>query len=217
MAASQALFSRPSGRSLRPPNWLICEDCDTVYLRPDLQAGEAAFCARCGAVLERHVRFGLDALAALVLTALIVFLMGNMWPVATLSLNGQEISATLWDMILIMWRDHSRIVGAITAITLFYFPLINLMGIGWLLLFARQGRRAPGFRPLMVAMHHLGPWTMSEVFVLGALVAMVKAKSYFDVMPDPGIYAYAVLTVLITIFAGIDLRRLWDHVPDHSP
>jgi paraquat-inducible protein A len=69
----------------------------------------------------------------------------------------------------------------------------------------------------MVAMHHLGPWTMSEVFVLGALVAMVKAKSYFDVMPDPGIYAYAVLTVLITIFAGIDLRRLWDHVPDHSP
>jgi uncharacterized paraquat-inducible protein A len=63
---------------------------------------------------------------------------------------------------------------------------------------------------LMVAMHHLGPWTMSEVFVLGALVAMVKAKSYFDVMPDPGIYAYAVLTVLITVFAGIDLRRLWD-------
>ncbi len=54
---------------------------------------------------------------------------------------------------------------------------------------------------------------MSEVFVLGALVAMVKAKAYFDVTPDPGIYAYGVLTILITIFAGVDLRRLWDRVP----
>jgi paraquat-inducible protein A len=46
---------------------------------------------------------------------------------------------------------------------------------------------------------------------------MVKAKSYFDVMPDPGIYAYAVLTVLITVFAGVDPRRLWDYVADRPP
>jgi paraquat-inducible protein A len=92
-----------------------------------------------------------------------------------------------------------------------------MMGLGWLLLFARRRRRAPGFRLLMIMMHYLGPWTMSEVFVLGVLVAMVKAKSYFDVMPDPGIYAYAVLTVLITVFAGVDPRRLWDYVADRPP
>lgn len=216
MASPQASFASLSDRPRHALQRMICEDCDTVYRRRELSAGEVAVCVRCGAVLERHLRFGLDALAALVLTALIVFLMGNMWPVATLSLNGQEISASLSDMIIIMWRDHSRIVAAITAVTLFYFPLLNMIGIGWLLLFARRGRRAPGFRLLMVAMYYLGPWTMSEVFVLGALVAMVKAKNYFDVMPQAGIYSYAVLTVLITVFAGIDLRRLWDLVPDRS-
>jgi paraquat-inducible protein A len=66
----------------------------------------------------------------------------------------------------------------------------------------------------MVMLHYHGPWTKSEVFVLGALVAIVKAHTYFDVMPDPGIYAYAVLTLLITIFAGVDLRQLWDKVPE---
>jgi paraquat-inducible protein A len=30
------------------------------------------------------------------------------------------------------------------------------------------------------------------------------------VVADPGIYAYAALTVLITIFASVDLRVLWD-------
>ena len=43
-------------------------------------------------------------------------------------------------------------------------------------------------------------------------MAIVKAHTYFDVTPDPGIYAYAALTLLITIFAGVDLRRLWDDV-----
>jgi paraquat-inducible protein A len=51
---------------------------------------------------------------------------------------------------------------------------------------------------------------MSEVFVLGALVSIVKAHVYFQVVADPGIYAYAALTVLITLFSGVDLRGLWD-------
>jgi paraquat-inducible protein A len=66
----------------------------------------------------------------------------------------------------------------------------------------------------MVVLHYLQPWTMSEVFVLGALVAIVKAHLYFDVVANPGIYAYAALTLLITIFAGVDLRRLWELTPE---
>jgi paraquat-inducible protein A len=203
----------PSSRSIRSGPYCICEDCDTVYRLPELRVREVARCARCGAVIARHHRFSTDALAALIFAALIVFVEGNIWPVVTLGLNGKESSATLWGMILLVWHDHSQVVAAITAATLFFFPLFNMLTLGWLLWFARRGERAPGFRRLMVALHYLGPWTMSEVFVLGALVAMVKAKAYFDVTPDPGIYAYGVLTVLITIFAGIDVRRLWDSVP----
>lgn len=195
---------------------LICDDCDTVYRMPELGRGEVARCARCGAVLGRHFRFGLDALTALVLAALILFVQGNIWPVVTLGLNGQQNSTTLWGMILIMWHDHSQVVSVITAVTLFFFPLFNLLSLGWLLVFGRRGQLAPGFRPLMVLLHHIGRWTMSEVFVLGALVAMVKAKSYFEVLPDAGIYAYAALTLFITLFAGIDLRRLWDLMPSRG-
>ena len=151
---------------------------------------------------------------ALVLTALIVFVIANVWPIVTLGLGTQTNSATLWGTILAMWREHSQVVAVLAALTLFFFPLNKMLTLGWLLLFARRGRRAPGFRPIMLALHYLQPWTMSEVFVLGALVAIVKARTYFDVMPDPGIYAYAALTVLITVFSGVDLRRLWDHTAD---
>jgi paraquat-inducible protein A len=198
---------------LRHSPWLICEDCDTVYRRHELGRGEVAYCLRCGALLERRDWFSNNSLLALILTALIVFIQANIWPIVTLGLNGQQSSTTLWGAIIMMWREHSQVVAGIAAFTLFFFPMFKMLSLGWLLCFAHAGRRAPGFRPIMVTLYYLGPWTMSEVFVLGALVAIVKARAYFDVTVDPGIFAYAVLTLLITVFAGIDLRRLWNTVP----
>ena len=101
-------------------------------------------------------------------------------------------------------------VALVAAATVFFSPLKKLVLRGWVRVFARAGRRAPGFAAIMRTLYYLQPWTMTEVFVLGALVSIVKARAYFDVQADPGIWAYAVLTLLITIFSGIDLRRLWD-------
>jgi paraquat-inducible protein A len=188
---------------------IVCEHCDTVHQRLALSRGEVARCARCGKVLQRHYRLSTNAMLALIVTAMIVFVQANMWPIVMLGLSGQHNSATLWGVIIAMWREDAGIVSVLVAATLFFLPLLKMLQLGWLLWFARQGRRAPGFVPMMVGLHYLNPWTMSEVFVLGALVAIVKAHAYFDVTPEPGIYAYAALTVLITVFAGIDLRRLW--------
>jgi paraquat-inducible protein A len=199
-----------------PEALLICEHCDTVYRRRSLARGDVARCVRCEAELERHHALSVNAMLALILTAMIVFVQANMWPIVTLGLSGQQSSTTLWGMILAMWREQAQVVSVLVAATLFFFPLLKMLLLGWLLWFARAGRRAPGFVRLMVILHYLGPWTMSEVFVLGALVAIVKAHTYFDVTPDPGIYAYAALTLLITVFAGVDLRRLWDDVAEET-
>jgi paraquat-inducible protein A len=198
-----------------PEALLICEYCDTVHRRRPLVRGDVAQCVRCRAVLERHHGMSTNTLLALVLTAMIAFVQANLWPIVTLGLNGQYSSATLWGTIIAMWHQQAQVVAVIAAATLFFFPLVKMLSFGWLFWFARTGRRAPGFVPIMVTMHYLGPWTMSEVFVLGALVAMVKARVYFDVVPDPGIYAYALLTLMITVFAGVDVRRLWETTAEH--
>jgi paraquat-inducible protein A len=169
---------------------------------------------RCDAILERHQRIGLNGMLALVATVMVVFVQANVWPIITLGLNGEQIHARLWGIILMMWREHSQVVAVLAAGTLFFFPLCKMLGLGWLLIYARQGRRAPGFKPLMIVLHYIQPWTMSEVFVLGVLVSIVKAQLYFDVTADAGMFAYAALAALITIFSGIDVRRLWDTIPD---
>lgn len=209
--------SLPSNGPLQPAltsTLLICEHCDTVYCRRPLSRGDVARCARCHAVLERHQRIGLNAMLALVLTVMVVFVQANVWPIITLELNGEQIHTTLWGIILMMWQDHSQVVAVLAAGTLFFFPLCKMLLLGWLLVYGRVGRRAPGFRRLMVVLHYIAPWTMSEVFVLGVLVSIVKAHLYFDVTADAGAYAYAALAVLITIFSGINLRQFWDKIPE---
>jgi paraquat-inducible protein A len=196
--------------AIAPPALWICEHCDTVYRRRVLACGEVARCARCDAILARHHYLGVTGMLALVLTAMIAFIQANIWPIVTLGLNGQMISTTLWGCIVMMWREHAQLVAVITACTLFFFPIGKMLLLGWVLLFARKGQRAPGFRLAMVTLHRIGPWTMSEVFVLGTLVAIVKAHMYFDVIPNAGVFAYGVLMLIITAFASIDVRGLWD-------
>lgn len=189
---------------------LVCEHCDTVYRRRPLARGEIACCELCRNVLERHARLGPDQLLAMTATAAVVFVQANVWPIVTLQLNGRASGTTLWGTIVTMWQQHAQVVAVLAALTLFFFPLAKMSLFGWVFFAARRGVRGPGFRQAMVALHYLRPWTMSEVFVLGAMVAIVKARVYFEVVPGPGIFAYGALMLLITLFGTTDLRQLWD-------
>jgi paraquat-inducible protein A len=50
---------------------------------------------------------------------------------------------------------------------------------------------------------------MLEVCLLGILVAIVKLAGMLDVHPGLGLWAMAMLMVLIILIAGKDIRRLW--------
>lgn len=197
-------------------NLIVCEHCDTVYRRGPLARGQVAECAVCGAVLERHQWIGVDGQFALILAALIVFVIANVSSIVTLKLSGMSAATTLWGAVIAMWNDGAQIVSVLTAMTLFFFPLAQILIFGWVLWFAREGRRAPGFASAMSALVRVKPWSMIEVFMLGTLVAVVKAHTYFDVVTGPGIWAFGCLTLLITVFASQDARNLWD-LTDEAP
>lgn len=204
-----AAFDRLDGMQ-RARNLIVCEHCDSVYRRRSLARGEVADCVVCGAVLERHQWLGVDAQFALIFAALIVFVIANVSPIVTLGLSGMKAATTLWGAVIAMWNDGAQIVAFLSAMTLFFFPLGQILIFGWVLWFARKGIRAPGFPLAMSALVRVKPWSMIEVFMLGTLVAVVKAHTYFDVVPGAGIWAFGFLTLLITVFSSLDPRELWD-------
>lgn len=193
---------------------IICEHCDSVYRRRTLARGQVSDCVVCGAVLERHQWLGVDGQFALIVASLIVFVIANVSPIVTLGFSGMTAATTLWGAVIAMWQDGAQIVAVLTALTLFFFPLAQITIFGWVLFFARDGRRAPGFSLAMSSLVRVKPWSMIEVFMLGTLVAVVKAHTYFDVVTGPGIWAFGFLTLLITVFSAHDPRHLWDVTRD---
>jgi len=49
-----------------------------------------------------------------------------------------------------------------------------------------------------------------EVFLLGILVALVKLLEIATIYPKIGIWAFAVLTILVTALTSFDLEVIWD-------
>src|SRR3546814_4605312 len=98
-----------------------------------------------------------------------------------------------------------------SALTVFVFPLAQILLLAYLLGSLLVLHREPmGFVDIMHALRQMRPWSMVEVFLIGALVAVVKIAGMADVHAEPGLYALGVLTFLLAVINAFDLRLLWD-------
>lgn len=191
---------------------IICEYCDSVYQRLDLARQEKAHCQRCGAILQREPWLTLDQLFALSVAAGLLLAVVCFAPVLFVHVQGQVSSATLIEAVLALFDGPMTIMALTAGAALILVPALQVGLLVWLLAFARLGRQAPGFLWGMRTLEVLRPWSMLEVFLLGALVAVVKLTGRIEAAPALGLYALAVLSLLMIGVAGRDVRMLWEQV-----
>lgn len=196
------------------PQLIVCMHCDTVCRRQALRRREIARCERCDAVLYRGSRLELDQWLALTITAAIAFIIANVFPLISISLQGIHNDATLWEAMVALAYGSAAPIAVPAVLSVIVIPFMQITGLGWVLAFARIGRRPPGFIGLMKMLTALRPWSMVEVCLLGILVAVVKLSSYLDVIPEVGLWGTAILTILIAIIANSNLHWLWELI-DH--
>jgi paraquat-inducible protein A len=189
---------------------VICEHCDAVYRRRPLPLGQLARCSRCHAPLYRNRPIDLDVMLALAFAALIVLIVANVFPIVNLQVSNDDREATLWGAILATYDSGVGFVALLAALTVFFYPLIQLLLYLHVLLPLRVGMRGAAFNTSMHLLRAMQPWSMVEVFVLGVLVAVVKLTSMAEVTPMIGMWGFAVLTVLMTWLNSYDLHQLWD-------
>lgn len=192
------------------PAWIICEHCDSVYTPAPLVRGQQARCVRCAAILGRGGRLSLQQHMALAISAGLLFVFANAFPVISISLQGLSNQATLWQSVEALAHGEISAIAAVAGLTIIFAPCLQIILLCWVLSFALHGVAAPGFKACMRALEHLRPWSMLEVCLLGILVAIVKLAGMLDVHPGLGLWALAMLTVLIILISGKGIRRLWD-------
>lgn len=196
---------------------LICKNCDTVHRQVSLATSEVAHCSYCGAVLARKDDTTTAQLLAVTLAAAIVFVIANVTSILTIEFGGIRTDTGVWTAALSL--DHGWMFWAALAlaVTMFMVPMLQITLLLWVLIFASLARRAPAYKYALMLLHRLRPWSMTEVFLLGSLVVIVKLSSWVHVEAGEGIWALGGLAILLAILSRYDSRDWWDLVEQARP
>jgi paraquat-inducible protein A len=184
-----------------------------VYRSIPLRRGDVALCRRCDAVVARYFGADVDGGLALVCAAAIFFAIANLTPILSIEIAGMETQANVWFAVRSLQEGWISVAALGLAFTTFLIPAVQIALLFWVLLFARVGRRPPGFGPIMRLLHHSRPWSMTEVFLLGALVAIVKLANWVPIKAGAGIWAIGALTVVLALLGRCDPASWWSITP----
>jgi paraquat-inducible protein A len=176
---------------------IVCPSCDLAHRTAMERASERARCARCQASLQRPENGSIDTAIALSIAALVLFLLSNAYPLVAIQSNGSTRSATLIGAALGFYRQDHAGLAALVFITTVVGPLLQIAGLLYLLIPLRRKQQAPGQNTVFRLLALVRPWTFIEVFMLGAVVALVRVAAYARVLPGVALWSCALLMLTL--------------------
>jgi paraquat-inducible protein A len=192
-----------------------CPECDCLQREVPVPENGQAECARCGAELWRNKPASLDRTLAFLTGAAVLFLVANMFPIMRLDAQGLETSSTLAGTAWALHEEGMTSVGALVFVTAVLAPTLEVGLMLYLLVPLRLGVVPHGLRIAFRIVNAIEPWGMVEVFMLGALVALVKLRHIATVHPGAALYAMAGFIMLLSAAAAsFENRALWERVDE---
>ncbi len=198
---------------MSPDAYLACHHCDLLQRRPSLPPNGVAVCARCGAFLCRDRRNSLDRTLALAVSGIIFFIIANSYPFLSLNIEGQTQETRLTSGIFVFFQEGMPWMGILVLVTGIVFPLLELLGLIYVLLPLKVGRISWKTAAVFRLIRSLQPWGMTEVFLLGILVSIVKLASMATIIPGIALYAFLVLIFMVAATtASLNPELIWERL-----
>jgi len=175
----------------------------------------AVKCCRCAAVLRKRQRIkpakSIEHTLALVITAIALFTIANVFPIIRLQAQGHEMATTLFSGVTYLLTHDMKLLAGLVFLTTIGAPLIQLTGLFYILLplnFNRIPRYAPQVYRLV---RIITSWSMLEVLMLGILVSVVKLAALATIIPGIALSTFGLLIFIIAaILNDLDTEMLWE-------
>lgn len=190
-----------------------CHECDLLQREPNLPPGGVARCPRCSAVLFRHIPDSIDRGLAFTLGAAFLFIIANLFPIVGLEVQGIANATSLYGAVEAIWKNDMEVVAALVFITTILIPAVELSLMLYVLLPVKLGQVPQGLAPILRVLQSVRPWSMTQVFILGVLVALVKLAHLAHIVPGIALWSFGGLILLLTgAVASFNTHELWTMV-----
>jgi paraquat-inducible protein A len=189
---------------------IVCPSCDLAHRTAMAPASEGTRCARCRAPLQRPENGSIDAAIAVAVCALVFFLLSNAYPLVSIQYSGTTRETTLLGAALGLYSQGHAGLAALVFITTILGPLLQILSLLYLLIPLSRGREAKAQNSVFRFLAQVRAWTFVEVFMLGALVALVRLTAYARVIPGVALWACALLMfALATLTSRTTPGQFW--------
>jgi paraquat-inducible protein A len=190
---------------------IACHECDMIQRIKPLPKNGVANCARCGAVLHRHKPNSIERTVALSLAGLVLFVLASSFPFLALKMEAQVHQTSLITGIRVLYNQGMQALAILVLITTILAPLVQLLGMLYVLVPLRFHRKPPKFAQVFRLICSLQPWSMMEVFMLGILVSVVKLAKMAQIVPGLAIFSFfTLIVVLAAATVSLDPHAVWE-------
>jgi paraquat-inducible protein A len=176
---------------------IVCPSCDLAHQAAAAPVVEGTRCARCRAPLQRPENGNLDTAIGLAVCALVLFVLSNAYPLVAIQSNGVSRDTTLAGAALGLYSQGHAGLASLVFITTIVGPLLQIVSLLYLLIPLRGKREAPAQNGVFRLLAQVRPWTFIEVFMLGALVALVRLSAFARVIPGIALWSCALLMLTL--------------------
>ncbi|MDQ6912018.1 MAG: paraquat-inducible protein A [Verrucomicrobiota bacterium] len=189
---------------------LACPDCDALLPAPSLEEGEKAVCPRCVAPLLSYEPNALHRTAALAFSSAILFVASNCFPFMTLEAGFRRSEMLLWQSASGLEQQGYPYLGGAVSIFIIGAPCLLIVGLLYLIMPLFRNRRLPGAFTICKWVLAARRWNMLEVFLLGALVSLLKLGKLASLTLGTSFWSFVALIICLTAaMASIHPRELW--------
>lgn len=187
-----------------------CPECDLLLAEVRVPAGSEATCPRCEHVIHEGKPDSIPRALALSTAGLVLIGPGIGLPLMSLSVLGMRQESSLLEGVLAMSGSGYWEVALVVLLCAVIAPFLNL----WLMFTVSLQltlKHRPRWLPSLLRInHHVRQWAMLEVFLMGALVAMVKLKDMAMLLPGPGLYCFVGLMLSALLLDALtDEHEFW--------
>jgi len=207
--------SRRNGSGGRPGHrrHMVCHSCHYLEIAEQPRAA----CPRCGAALHRRKPNSLNLTFALVVTAAILYIPANVFPVMTVISFGKGEADTILSGVKAFIEADMWPLAILVFFASVTVPMLKLVGLSYLILSLkfhwhwRPRDRANLFRVIEA----VGRWSMIDVFMISILIALVKLGNLATIEPGIGATSFAGVVVITMIAShAFDPRLIWDQLEE---
>jgi len=191
-------------------NLILCEQCFTLHDEVPLEDGTKACCSECGAVLYRYDSRLIDHGLALSFTGIVCFMFANLFPLVQIEILGHGQFITIPKTIFSLFENGFYFVGILCTFLIFIFPFM-IFTINMLLFTLLKMKRGKSLtKELLILLAHIKPWSMTDIFLISILVALVKLIGYAQIHIGIAFWALMIFVLIdLYLVKRIHLFDIW--------